>query len=314
MLRKDYILDRWTYISPQRNKRPQHFKKIKHTPHPRNCPFCSGREAQTPPEKGRIIEKRKKWLIRWMPNKFPALSAKESSNISNNQFFFAETAYGLQEVIVETPDKRQLADLSNDHIAALLKVYNYRIQELEKLPNINYVSVFKNKGKEAGASIVHSHSQVIATKRIPHSVKDELETYNKFKYCPYCRIIEDESKGPRQVFENKDFTAFCPYAPRFNYEVWIFPKQHMNNLTKLKEKQYFALAEILKKILKRLQTVDAPYCFYIQYGPYNQDFHWHIELLPRLNTSGGFELSGGDIIVTVSPEKAANFYKSGDNN
>jgi len=314
-LRKDYILDRWTYINKTRSKRPHHYQaKHESDQHPKDCPFCAGKEHLTPSETGRVEKIRGKWLVRWMPNKYSTLEPKNlNKTISKEPFFKSYAPYGLQEVIVDTPDKRQMADLSTEHLSIILKTYNYRIEELSKTKGIQYVLVFKNKGKEAGASIVHSHSQVIATRKIPASINEEIAAFNQYKDCPYCEIIKAEQAGPRKVFENESFLAFIPYAPRFNYEIWLFPKAHMKKLDELREEQYFTLAQMLQKIIRKLNEIKAPYCFYIQYGILGKDFHWHIEVLPRLNIRAGFELSGGDSIISISPEEAADFYRNESN-
>ncbi len=312
-LRKDYILNRWSYISGARAKRPHNYQSItdNNEAHPKNCPFCFNREYLTPEEIGRVEKIKGKWLVRWFLNKYPALtSTKTQKEISNNRFFQAYSSFGIQEVIIETPDKRQMVDLSVEHISIILKVYNHRIEELSKIKGIEYVMVFKNRRKGAGASIVHSHSQVIATGKIPALIEQEILAFNQYNSCPYCDIIKAEQSGPRKVFENENFIAFTPYAPRFNYEIWIFPKAHMKKMNEMKDWQYFDLAEILKKILKKINEINTPYCFYIQYGVgKTMDFHWHIEILPRVNIKAGFELSGGDSIISVSPEEAAEFYK-----
>ncbi len=310
-LRKDYILNKWSYISTTRSRRPHNCQsKTDNETHPKNCPFCFGKEYLTPKEIGRVEKIKGKWLVRWLPNKYPALiPAKTQKEISNNQFFQAYTSFGIQEVIIETPDKRQMVDLSSEHLSIILRVYNNRIEELSKIKGIEYVMVFKNRRKGAGASIVHSHSQVIATGKMPALIEEEILAFNQYKTCPYCNIIKAEQFGPRKIFEDEYFLAFTPYAPRFNYEAWIFPKSHMRRICELTWEQYLSLAIMLKKILKKLDNIKAPYCFYIQYAPNNKDFHWHLEILPRVNIRAGFELSGGDSIVGISPEKAAEFYK-----
>jgi len=311
-LRKDYILNKWSYISATRSNRPHNYRSVVHNDevHPKDCPFCAGKEHLTPPETGRVEKEKGKWLVRWFPNKYPALTPAETQKeISNNQFFQAYTSFGIQEVIIETPDKRQMVDLNSEHLSIILKVYNHRIEELSKIKGIKYVMVFKNRRKGAGASIVHSHSQVIATGKMPALIEEEILAFNQYKTCPYCDIIKAEQFGPRKVFEDEYFLAFTPYAPRFNYEIWIFPRTHMKKLRELTQEQYISLAIMLNKILKKLNDISAPYCFYIQYAPNNKDFHWHLEVLPRVNIRAGFELSGGDSIVSVSPEEAAEFYK-----
>lgn len=310
MLRKDYILNRYTYISTKRAKRPHQYKETAETEHPEGCPFCAGQEAMTPPEIGRIAGPDGGWQIRWFKNKFPVLSLeKEGELTTDNDFFTSGPAVGTQEIIVETPDKRQMVEFSKQKLRQILKVYQKRIVTLSAKHKINYVLVFKNKGKKGGASIIHSHTQVMATAKIPTKIEAELSAFSSYKTCPYCEVLKKEKQGPRLAFENKHFVAFCPFAPRYNYEIWILPKQHKKTLGELSDEQYLALADLLKKVLAKLDALQAPYCFYVQYAPKGRDFHFQIEVLPRLNVHAGFELSGGDLVVTVSPEQAATFFR-----
>lgn len=311
-LRKDYILNRFTYISEERSDRPHQFEQ-KEGPrdHPGDCPFCPGQEDATPPEIGRREDSNDDWSIRWFKNKFAALSPKEEPKleVDQSQFFVHGPAFGTQEVIVETPTHKQMADFDPEKIANIFEVYQKRIKDLSKRDNLDYVLVFKNKGEKAGASMVHSHSQVMAVGKTPSKIEKELKAFSRYDSCPYCEIIAQEKEGPRLVFENDSFVAFCPYAPKYNYEVWFMPKKHIRRLADLDRNQYLDLARLIKKVLKSLAKNNIPYCFYLQYAPGDKDFHLQIELLPRLNVHAGFELSGGDLVATVTPKEAAKFYR-----
>jgi len=312
MLRKDYILDRYSYISPERSKRPDEYaEEGSARNHPENCPFCPGREKDTPPEIGRVENDDGQWEIRWFKNKFPVLtmgSAKEL-RVDEDQLFVEAPSYGTQEVIVETRGPGQMADFSVGRISQILKVYEQRIVELSQKKNIDYVLVFKNKGEKAGASLVHSHSQVMAVGKRPEKIDQELIAFQRYSSCPYCRVLtEEKRKSTRIAFENDNFIAICPFAPRYNFEVWILPKSHKRTLSDLDNNERQDLAAVLKRILLKLKELGVPYCFYLQYAPEGLDFHFQIEVLPRTNVHAGFELSGGDVVVTVSPEQAAEFY------
>jgi len=308
-LRKDYILDRWVVISSGRGKRPKQFKKLE-AKHVELDYFGVGNESMTPPEIGRIGSK-SKWKMRWFDNKFAAVHPEGQAEIrTDNTYFTFSGNYGEHEVLVETPKlEKQLADLSVKDIAQLFEVYNQRIIDLSKRPNIDYVCAFKNHGRKGGTSIVHSHSQIIAMNHVPKDVRDEVEAVKKFDHCPYCDIIKIESEGVRKCFENEDFIAFCPYASRFNYEVWVFPKKHIRTLGDVKNCQ--SLAEIMKLILKKLKKIGADYNYYLHYAPEGEDLHFHIEVAPRIATWAGFELGSGEIINSVPPEDAAEFYRGG---
>lgn len=304
-LRKDYILDRWVIIAPHRGKRPQQFEK-NHKQKIDICYFCPGNENTTPPEIGRI-EKDGKWKIRWFENKFPAVEEKGDYDIKKDgDYFTFSNAYGKHEVIVETNEhEKQLCDLSKEDIADVLKIYLDRVREISKVKGVKYATVFKNKGIEAGTSIVHSHAQIVGLNQVAEVVKQEIEA-NKDR-CNYCGIIDIEKNSDRRCFENKNFVAFTPYASRFAYEIWIFPKKHIVDIDEL-ENILSDLAEILKKILLKLKELGADYNYFLHHSP-DKNLHFHVEVTPRLGIFGGFEFSIGIIINSVSPEEAAGFYR-----
>lgn len=314
-LRKDYLLNRFVIISKGRAHRPQENGKAASLSKD-NCPFCPEHEEMLPTIINEI-KKDDKWIIRVIPNKFSAVSLDGDPRIqTHNRFYTFASAYGTHEVIIETPDHGvELEDLSEEHIHGILKTYVWRIRALNDLPNIKYVSVFKNRGKEAGASLNHAHSQIIAYNIKPSWISEELMAAYKYfienETCPYCEIIENERVSDRRVVENEFFAAFTPYASRFPYEIWVFPKTHYANLAQLRNDELFSLAGLLKKILLRLDDLGKP--------PYNlkvhnaelkgENFHFHIEISPRLSVWAGFELETGTVINTVSPEDAASFYR-----
>jgi UDPglucose--hexose-1-phosphate uridylyltransferase len=308
-LRKDYLLDRWVIISEKRRQRPKQFKKVEIKKDDSFCYFCPGNEHTTPPEIGRIEEK-SKWKIRWFPNKFPAVDEEGNPKIISKGFFSHAAAYGRHDVIAETPDhNKQLWDLKAQEIKEVLKVYSLRIKELSQIPNIKYVIVLKNHGREGGTSLIHTHTQVIAYNKIPELVKDEAKAVKRFRKCPYCDIIKVESESKRRVFVNKSFVSFTPYASRFNYEVWLFPRRHVKNITELDDKELTDLALMLQKILVKLRLLNCGYNFFLHYAPKGSDLHFHIEVTPRIATWAGYELASNETINSVSPESAAAFYR-----
>ncbi len=313
-LRKDYILNRYVLVSESRGKRPHQFKaKVKEEVPEEKRFFCPGHEDSTPEEIMRLPDGKGGWKVRVFPNKFAAAEMKGNPEIrTDNKYYTFSSGYGKHEVIVETPDHdRQLSDLSEEEIKDVLKVYSSRIKEISQMDGIKYVSVFKNHGKEAGTSIVHSHTQLIALNIVPSLVQEELDAIKKHDDCPYCEIIENEKKSDRRCFENDTFVAFCPYASRFHYEVWVFPKQHLKSITVVDDKMLMDLAEIMKKILVKLNEINAPYNYVLHYHD-DDAYHFHIEILPRLATWAGFEHSTGMAINSVRPEDAAKFYRGED--
>ena len=306
-LRKDYLLDRWVIIATERAKRPNDFKKPKMKVKEGICYFCPGNETFTPGEISRV-EDDGKWVIRVFPNKFAAVKLSGNFNIqTHNKFYTFADAYGAHEVVVETNDsKKQLWDLSVERLEKIFKVYVERINELSRINGIKYVQVFKNHDEAAGTSISHSHSQIIACNKIPHLVEDEIKYSKMNGSCLYCEIIQKEKDSYRRCFENDGFIAFCPYASRFPFEVWIFSKDHLTGLDQCNFKD---LSYIMKQTLLKLKELNAAYNFMIHYSPTKEDnLHFHIEIIPRLSTWAGFEYSG-TIINSMSPEDAAKFYR-----
>ncbi len=317
-LRKDYLLDRWVIIAEKRKDRPKEFGKHEVVSDLKTCIFCPGNEFNTPAETFRIESKigsDKNWIVRSFLNKFPGVDRFESYSVKSKGFLTNAHPEGDHEVIVETNDhSRQLWDLNDKEILNVIKAWQNRISSLEK--NSSCVVAFKNHGRDGGTSIVHSHTQMMSYPRIPAVVKEELFQYGKYKKkhknCPYCLIIKSEMKSKRKVLENKSFAAFCPYASRFNYELWIFPKRHVARITQLSESESKDLAIILSESLKKIRSIDAPYNLMIHRTPSVKsckDFHFHIEILPRTAIWAGFELSSGEIINSVSPESSAEWYR-----
>ena len=309
-LRKDYILDRWVFIASERKKRPHEFKKKEVKEETKVCFFCPGNEKLTPPEIGRKQEK-KKWYFRWFPNKFPVVKKQGNPEIkTDNDFFTFSSGYGSHEVIVETPDhNKQLWDLDKTRLTELLEIYKQRIDHLNKQPNIKYTLLFKNHGRQAGTSLLHSHTQLVSLNKVPRLVEDEINASKKYDNCPYCRIIEIEKGSDRRCYENNTFLAFTPYASRFNFEIWVFPKRHIKTLDEMEEEEFKDLAEILKNILKKLKEINVAYNFFIHYAPKGKDLHLHIEIIPRIAAWAGFEYGSNDIINSVAPEDAARYYR-----
>lgn len=207
----------------------------------------------------------------------------------------------------------ELADLSVKHIKEILEVFRERINVLSKLDSVKYVQVFKNHLQQAGTSIVHTHSQIIAYNIVPVRVMKKIEAsknyFNKYGHCPYDDIISREIDSLRRIVENDHFISFTPYASRFPMEALILPKKRAHNLNDFSDEQLYALADQLKFILRKLQTINAPYNLLFYYAP-NNEFRFHIEICPRLTTWAGFELATETIINPISPEEAAKFYRS----
>ncbi len=235
-LRKDPIVGRWVIIAYERAKRPHDFKGEEQQVQGGLCPFCEGHEEYTPPE---IIAYRERgsrsngpgWRLRVVPNKFPALKVEGNLNKRGDGIYDKMAGIGAHEVIIESPKHHiSIATLSDDNFREVLWVYRDRLVDLKKDSRLVHGMLFKNVGTAAGASLEHSHSQLIVTPIVPISVWEEmtgaLEFFNYRGRCIYCDMVQQElSTEKRIVLDTPHFTAFCPYASRFPFETWIVPKR-----------------------------------------------------------------------------------------
>ena len=326
-LRKDSIIGRWVIISTERGKRPNDFVResvvIKGGSF---CPFCSGNEAKTPPEVlayGRNGGGRDTpgWTVRVVPNKFPALGIEGDLDRQGEGLFDKMNGVGAHEVIIETPDHQQtLAMLPEKSLESVLWAYRDRMLDLKNDKRFRYILLFKNHGEAAGASLEHTHSQLIALPIVPKRVREEVDSAKRYftdkERCIFCDMIRQEMQAKvRVILENDHFIAMAPYAPRFPFETWILPKQHSSSFENNQSPIYAALAGILRQILARLDAVlDRPaYNFVIHTSPVgeeiNEHYHWHIEMMPKLTKVAGFEWGTGFYICPTPPEESARFLR-----
>ena len=331
-VRKDYLLDRWVVIATARGRRPTDFaKKEREQAKTGTCPMCPGNEHMTPPailvylKKGKGIRKakdkddfrHKNWLIRCIPNLFPAFTPP-NEKISKKQIMKSNdfvAAIGHHEVLVESPNHDEHpANARIPQLTHVINAYIDRLRELSAKPYVKYVSIFRNHGIEAGASLSHAHSQIIATPFIPKTLEDELKASRKFKKenkeCVFCNIIEKESDGPRLILKNSKFIVLAPYASVNPLEFWMIPKRHDATLLDLSQSEIKTFAETLKACLSGLKQIanDPPYNYGFHIAPNKEAhdyYHWHLEVYPKLAIWAGFEKSTGMYINTVTPEAAA---------
>lgn len=325
-LRKDPIIGRWVIIATERGKRPHDFVIEEEVVKGGFCPFCPGNEHTTPPEIFAIREPGTKpnapgWHLRVVNNKFPALVPQGEPDRQGEGMFDKMNGIGTHEVIIENPDhKVTLATISVEGFVEVLTAYRERIRSLAQDPRFRYVLVFKNQGRAAGASLEHSHSQLIGLPIVPELVMEELNGskfyYNWKERCVFCDMIRQElQQQKRVVLENEEFVALCPFAPRSPFEVWILPKSHFSSFVDMKEGSYILLARIFSQTLKRLEKSlgKAPYNFILHTAPIREPeipyYHWHFEIMPKLTLMAGFEWGSGFFINPTPPEDAAQYLK-----
>ena len=298
-------IERKVIIAEKRRKRP-HISKEKEV-----CPFCPGNEHLTPPEIFRVPKK--KWKVRIVPNKYPALGKIELKEKRKEDCFKTIPAFGYHEILIETEKHgTDYYGLEVKDIELALNALKRRYRELKKLEGISYVSVFKNLGKDAGESIRHSHLQILASPIFPKRIRERMLKLEKFfernKRCGICRTIEEEKKeGKRVVYENEDWIAYCPFVSTFPYSFDIVPKRHVSDIEELKGRELQSLALTLKKTFSALKKVLGDlYTYNILYNnfPKAEFFHFYLSVYPRITEIAGAELFGLYINIK-SPEKAA---------
>jgi UDPglucose--hexose-1-phosphate uridylyltransferase len=326
-LRRDPITGRWVIISTDRAKRPMDFVRdsvrIKGTP---MCPFCPGNEGKTPAEVlayGRNGSARNTpgWSLRVVPNKFPALGIEGGLDREGEGLFDRMNGVGAHEVIIETTDHSlTMASMSEKAVEEALWAYRDRVLDLKNDRRFRYILLFKNHGEAAGASLEHSHSQLIALPIVPKRVREEVDNcksyYDTKERCIFCDMIRQEREAVvRVILENDQFIALAPYAPRFPFETWILPRQHSSAFENMPTPHYGSLAKVLREFLARLDTalMCPAYNYVVHTSPIgeevNDHYHWHIEMMPKLSKVAGFEWGTGFYINPTPPEEATRFLR-----
>ncbi|MEI8004129.1 MAG: DUF4931 domain-containing protein, partial [Methanothrix sp.] len=287
-LRKHYFLDEYCIIAAERKKRPSDFRTAKAAPGDESvCPFCPGNEEMTPPavavytEQGVLSdgpERISGWQMRVFPNVFAAMVPCPAPATAE---WIALPGQGYHEVIVDCPQHRENpAYFSQEHMEKLILVYRDRYVHYSGNSLVKYVSIFKNWGKEAGASLSHSHSQLITLPILPPLIKREMDAISRATLCPFCNIVAEEKESCRLVEENENWILIAPFYSQTPYETWILPKRHFANLQEMQEDEGKSLAALLKKVLGSMRSHlnDPPYNYMIFQLPFS--YHLNIRIQP----------------------------------
>ncbi len=326
-LRQNPATHEWVIIAAERAKRPEDFlpsdesavRPVNHSP---SCPFCPGNERMTPPEISSNLDAGGKWTLRVVPNKFAALSPEgNAEREKDNDFFRSMAGLGKHEVIIETPDHwKSLGKASDSKALEIVRAYHERFLALSSDRRFKLVKIFRNSGARAGTSLAHPHSQIVATPVVPLHIRHRIEAatryYDDHGHCVFCRMIEMEIREKARVIEEKDgFLAISPFAARVPFEIWIIPLKHRSTFGELSKTGQRGLAKVLNRVLARMieRLGDPAYNLIVRTAPSGEEgeeyYHWHLQIIPRLTTSAGFELATGVYINTVLPEDAANYLR-----
>jgi UDPglucose--hexose-1-phosphate uridylyltransferase len=217
--------------------------------------------------------------------------------------------------VIETPDhQKQIDHLPTDQVVRILRVFANRTKSIQKHKRIEYILTFKNSGGSAGASITHSHSQIFATNFIPPHLLERSQKAREYRLrtgrCAYCDMIKVEERSSRLIYSDKNVVAFAPFASENNYEAWILPRRHLDNITLLNHRELHATARLLKKILHKITLLKLPYNFYFHQVVNDEDQHFYIKIRPRGTIWAGVEIGSGIIINPTPPEEAAKYFRS----
>jgi len=321
-LRFDLVSKDWVVIATGRARRPETFTVLKKEGEKiseKDCPFCNIK-IQEPP----ILEYKNKngeWEVMVIPNKFPAFSIGESLNEKYIGPYKVMDGVGHCELAVTRDHNRSMAQLSVKEIRRVLDAYHERYLDLMNEKLVNYISIFHNHGQEAGASVAHNHSQIIAHPLVDPDLRRSLSGSSIFwkkhhQKCVHCVMLEwDKKDGKRIIFENKKFLVLAPFTSRVAFEVRIYPKEHHAYFERIRSDEKDYLAEAFKAALFKLYKglSDPPYNYFLHTAPCdgrNYDhYHWHWEILPKTSVWAGFELGTGIEISTIEPETAAEYLK-----
>jgi UDPglucose--hexose-1-phosphate uridylyltransferase len=321
-LRKDPIVGRWVIVSEGRADRPNDFEHVPQKRADQFCPFCEGHEDSSPPEIWALRQAGSQpgtpgWRVRVVPNKYPALDGQAIASATGG-LFESLPGWGAHELIVESP--RHLtssSELTDEQLAEVLAAYRERMIALRRERRLRYGMIFKNVGPAAGASLEHTHSQLIGLPIVPINVAEEmagsLAFYERTGKCIYCQLIaEEHERGQRMVLDLGDFVAFCPFAGRFPLETWLLPKSHESHFEQLAQENLLQLAQIMRRVIAGIERViERPaYNYIIHTSPFDSPalghYHWHMEIIPRVTNIAGFEWGTGFYINPVPPEEAAS--------
>ncbi len=375
--RYDWLSDRWVIFAPNREERPDEYRRLDtiSANEQVECPFCSGREHETPlptlvlPENNfdetstnRRSESdrthRLAWQVRVVPNKFPAVprhdtfsdlrvhnpfcSGTANSELANTRaeiffetspdrqlqtahaqhLFQRNTPRGAHEVIIESPiHVNSIASLPVDHIALIFEAYRRRLTHWRAQRDLKYAVVFKNYGADAGASLFHSHSQLISLDFVPRDIEKInqrlVQHYEQYGCCYICQLMnEEEDRQERILHSSEHFVSLCPFASRFPYSFSIIPRNHRSRYEEISSTELLDLANVVKKTLSALEAAKplAAYNFVLQTSPFVSCIeaaqHWRLRVIPRLSKVAGFEWGSDCFINTVTPEHAAKTLRS----
>ncbi|MDA3946967.1 MAG: UTP--glucose-1-phosphate uridylyltransferase [Helicobacteraceae bacterium] len=337
-IRYDRLHDTHVIIAPERLHRPDcNFAEPEKKVVDEQCPFYEGHESMTPPEifairKPSSFKNEAGWQTRVVPNLYKAVQIEAPLQHHYGLFEHLE-GFGAHEVIIDTPEHHtSMTQWSEENVIHWLKTLRARVADLRGDHRIAYISLFKNEGTEAGSTQQHSHTQLIGLPIIPKVEREAYQrSYNHYKHHANA-ILEtvlahEEEDGQRIVAKQGDFTAFCPYASAYPFEVIISSTKALGQVDTLSDESIESLAPLLLITLKKLKKQLGCFDFNLSVSTpplqegtvehgllacVDEAFRFEIRIMPRIYKHGGFEQTTGVIINPVTPELAAALLREHD--
>ncbi len=326
-LRKDILTGRWVEVASEPKAPPDYDLLPGNKQEESSCVLCPGHENEATPEIA-AIRTSAGWQVRAISSFRPMFQIEGDLGRRGVGIYDRMNSIGANEILIESPAHNlRPEDMGLEQMIRVVRLYRDRIADLEKDSRLRYILIYKDSGREAGEIFSHPASFLMATPVIPKMVKDELDNAKQyFSYkerCIFCDIITEELRlGERVILETKYFVAFCPYAAQFPFESWIIPKRHSCAFHEITYDEIEDMGLILMTVLKKLRKifVDPPFNYFIHTAPnmvprrnhwhtLGEDFHWHLEIMPRLIRTSGFEWGSGFYILPTSPENAAKYLR-----
>ena len=321
--RQNPFTKEWVLIAPNPALRPDQFRSVpvmnsKAVGHDSTCAFCSGEGLGD--EVLRVPDS-KSWNIKVVESKFNAVGTH--GGYGGDSFYSNRSGLGAHEIIITRAHNKPLALLSREDVAELFNIFKTRMLDLKEESHVSAVEIFHNYGRDAGASLLHPHFQLISLPFIPHNLHNQMrvtaEYYQHKKKCLSCSMLEHEQyHNERIIYETDNFIALQPYASAHPFETWITPKQHEASF---EDTEHTAeLSSVVKAVAGVLhgRLSDPALTMYINSMPYARHksvfhdprfFHWHISIFPRVAIWAGFEFATGIPVNPIVPEEAAKFLK-----
>ncbi|MBI5101048.1 MAG: galactose-1-phosphate uridylyltransferase [Nitrospirae bacterium] len=331
-LRKDPLLGRWVAVL-NRSRTPAEYVLPQPESSETSCILCRGREGEAPKEIMSIKStcagaSDKDWATRVVPNVDPIFHIEGELGRRGDGMYDKMNSIGANEIIIESPHHNvPPEELGLEQMTKVIITYRERMADLEKDPRMRYTLIYKNSGSDAGAVYSHPISHLASTPVIPKRVKEELDGAKQYfaykERCIFCDIVSEELRaGSRVSLETKNFLAFCPYASKFPFEVWIMPKNHSCAFQDISPDETEDFALILSSILKKMRKLfsGVSFNYFIHSVPnrmprkdhwhtLGEDYHWHLEMMPRFLKTSGFEWGSGFYILPTSPEAASKYLR-----